>query len=258
MPYTTPRRNAKQRFGARTPRSAYKARGYKYRTMRAYGTGKRLGVGRNFARHSFVRSTYQQNFITLTGGTSNTIWDFALGFCASNIVSQTSVPGTIPTGPNTPTNSIADFQNLFEEYRITNVKVTLIPHFDNSDLLNANISANDPQMIPQIYYVYDSDDVAPIPMPQLMQMQGVKMHFDRSPLVMNFKPKPQQLMAGGVGGGTAIAERPASNKLWLDMDAVNTPYYGIKFNIRTGDFPSGITMAWDVKVDYSFQCRGIR
>lgn len=226
--------------------------------MRYTGRRKRLGFGRNYARHSFVRSTYQQNFVTLPGGTTNTIWDFALGFCASNIESNVSVGGTIPTGPNTPTTSILDFQTLFEEYRISNVKVTLIPHFNVSDTLNANASANDPQMIPQIYYVYDCDDISVAPMPTMMQMQGVKMHFDTKPLTFSFKPKPQMLAAGGVGGGAAVVQRPGSNKAWLDMDAVNTPYYGMKFNIRTGDIPVGITYAWDIKVDYTFQCRGIR
>lgn len=256
MPYA---RKSKPQ-GWLTVRPAYKsrARSARRRYPRRTGISKRLGMSRNFATHRFVRSTYQANFIQLAGGTTNTIWDFGLGFCASNIESQVSVLGTIPTGPNTPTNPITDFVNLFEEYRITNVKITLIPHFDNSDLNHAGVSPDDPQLLPQIYYLVDYDDIVPLPMPALMQMQGVKMHFDNKPLVINCKPKPQQLMSGGVGGGAAIVERPASNKLWLDMDAVNTPYYGIKLNIRTGNLPSGITMAWDAKFDYTFECRGIR
>lgn len=227
------------------------------RRTRGYRTGisKRLALGRNYARHSFVRSMYQENFITLAGGTTNTIWDFALGFCLSNIQANVSVLGT--AAPTTPFNNVSDFVNLFEEYRIKKVKVTLIPHFNVSDFVNQN-TGNDPQLIPQIFYIYDSDDIVPLPQQQLMQMQGVKMAMFNKPLVCEFQPKPQMLAAGGVGGGAAIVERPGNANMWLDMEGQNTPYYGLKFNIRTGAAPAGITYAYDIKVDYTIECKGIR
>lgn len=254
MPYTTPRRNAKPR-GSRTPRSAYKRRSYT--PVRRIRTSKRLALGRNYGRHTFVRSMYQENFVLCAGGTTNTIWDFGLGFCLSNIESQVSVPGTIPTGPNTAFNNITDIVNLFEEYRIKKVRVTLIPHWNVSDTVNQT-ALNDAQLIPQIFYVFDQDDITPVAMQQLMQMQGVKMAMLDKPITMSFAPKPQQLAAGGVGGGAAIVQRAGNNNLWLDCDAVNTPYYGLKFNIRTGAAPTGINFAWDVKIDYVIECKGIR
>lgn len=261
--YTTPRRNAKPR-GYGTPRSAYRTpKSYRgKRKMRSsYGgsrsLGRLIGAGRNYARHTFVRSSYHTNYITCHGAAGTTLWDFSLAFALSQITANSSVSGTVTS--TVPFNNISDLTALFEEFRIRKVKVTLIPNWDtHAPTAGATgTMINDPaNMVPSIYYVVDHDDNATVPMLSLMQMQGVKMHFDRKPLQYTFTPKPMLLAA--TSSSLAVGARPGSSSTWLDIDNNTTPYNALKFTIRTGDLGGLNALNWDLKVDYVIECKGVR
>lgn len=259
--YSTPRRNAKPR-GFKSPRSAYRTpKSYSRRRLRSYGgsrsLGRLIGAGRNYARHTFVRSTYHTNYIQCQGSPGTTLWDFSLSFALSQITANSSVGGTV--NASVPFNNITDLQSLFEEYRIRKVKVTLIPNWDTHAPVpgvTGTMVDNPSTMVPSIYYVADFDDNATVPMLRLMEMQGVKMHFDRKPLSYTFSPKPMMLAASNAS--LAVTSRPGSPMTWLDIDSTTTPYQAFKFTIRTGDLLGTETLNYDLKVDYVLECKGIR
>lgn len=255
MPYERKYKSAK-------PKTWQKRLTSRKRVKRSYrkpgmGLGRLIGAGRNYARHTFVRSSFHNNFITLTNTASPTatLWDFSLAFCLRQIEANSSIGSTVAAV--TPFNNITDLTNLFEEYRIKRVRVTLIPHFDNHSPTDITLTTSDPAtMTPQIYYVADADDNATVPMQNLMQMQGVKMHFARAPLSYSWSPKPVLIAAGN--SSLAVTNRPGPASTWLDIDSNTTPYNALKFTIRTGQLQLNQDINFDMKVDYVIECKGIR
>lgn len=127
---------------------------------------------------------------------------------------------------------IADYQALYQQYRINWVKVTLIPDFtsyDPSTYLVAPASITAPRIA---WAINDTPaQVAPTSIDDVLSDNGAKIKPLGAKWSCSFKPRPDKFTGDATGGsGVAVRER---NQSWLSFAdfLVNPLHNGVAFFI---------------------------
>lgn len=136
-------------------------------------------------------------------------YSFAAGAAASG--------GALKFQLNTVPNS-SEFTNLYDQYMIKAIKVSLIPRFTEA---SAGVAA---QQIGNMWSVIDYDDAtAPANVDTVLQYQNVKRTQMNKVHSRYFKPKiAKEVFATGVASGYA------PGKAWLDCNSDSVEHYAIK------------------------------
>lgn len=157
-------------------------------------------------------------------------------------------------------NSYTEFSNLFEEYRITGVKLTFIWNKNSAQNDIGAITPGDSSFIPNLYLVYDPNDVStPASIVSLLERGDVKIRRLDRPCKMFVRPK---VAASVYESGVTTAYADAS-KLWLSTASQAVDYYGVKWAVDASTAGIGgigadpIGKLTIIKTFY-LQCRGTK
>lgn len=140
----------------------------------------------------------------------------------------------------------SEFTALYDQYKISMVKVELIPQFDN-----ANVgSITSTNVITQNYSVLDYDDITvPTTMDTLMQYQNLKRTPSTRIIKRIIKPK---FAAELFNTGIATAYRPTRGFIDCNYDTVE--HYGMKFGFTSNPQSQKIGL----KVTYYLAFKNVR
>jgi len=178
----------------------------------------------------FKRSVYSTAYLTATS---------AGAFGSSKNFKLTDVPNA------------TEFTNLYDQYQIKGIKITLIPRANSADVINGSLV----QPIGNLWSVIDYDDgTAPTTIDTVLQYPNLK----RTQMVKShsryFKPKyVQQLYSSAavVGYGNA---HPNS---WIDCNSSAVEHYGLKFWVDL--IPTvGTTIQYDAHIIYYLAFKNVR
>jgi len=152
-----------------------------------------------------------------------------------------------------------EFSALFENYRITKIKVTfqLINNPNHTLALN-NAGVNTPtNWFPKIWYTVDHDGGSDETLSTMKERQGVKCRILKpdSTITVSFKP-----MCRTLSYKTSTTEGFAPKNIRLDMADVTVPHYGLLYLIDTNGIDPSDTYPFKVAMEtkFYFTCRGVR
>jgi hypothetical protein len=142
------------------------------------------------------------------------------------------------------TNAPTDFSNLFDQYRIQQVRVHFIS-LENAQ--NTTITSS-------VHTVIDYDDNNVISVAQAQQYGTYQVSRIGQSFSRTLLPRP----AGAVYSGTftSFSNLPAST--WLDVASPSVLYYGLKGIIPASTFTSGPYTIFDVTAEIIVQARNNR
>lgn len=145
----------------------------------------------------------------------------------------------------------ADFQGLFDSYKIDKVTITLQPYKSNEyDATTGVYTAN----TPRIYHAIDyDDDSAVAAVSDMQQYNNVKHTLAKYTIKRSFVPKISQTVYR-----TAItsAYMTPTKSIKLDMAYVDVPHYGFKLGM-TASGNAG-AFGYEVLCDFYISFYGIR
>lgn len=171
------------------------------------------------------------------------------------------VPATTLFAEQTYNFSLADvnqsttFDALFDQYRITGVKVTIYPSFN----MAYDITSGQPNQIPLVYSVIDYDQFPASITPQVMyQYQTFKKSYFTRPHSRFFRPRALQ-SGVQVAASSFVGQLSVPQRAWMDMANRNVLYYGLILGIDFAD-ASQIVSAFACKVEatYYLQFRSVK
>lgn len=175
--------------------------------------------------HRFIQSS---NLTTVLTSNTSAFQGYARSFTFSDLVQATS------------------FQTIFDQYRITDLEVWLIPGYTNSSSFTPGVSG-------QLYTVTDyDDDTTPSSSNNLLQytnvMQGPPIlgHYRR------WKPHVAEALYGG-GAFTSYGNIPAP---WIDMSSSSVKHYGFKAGVDPAG-SSGSVVSYGLNIRIHFECRNV-
>jgi len=153
---------------------------------------------------------------TFPGGGSNL---FTISFTLSNVVITWGSGATISTSPLT---NYAEYQNLFDSYRISAVEVTMM--FNN----NFSNTATNTTCLPQFGVAADYDDGIQTGWTSLAQYDNFQvLQFGLpSKKVIRIKPIVSTSVENQAG---AFVPANGSRTQWLDCASSNIQYFGLKY-----------------------------
>lgn len=207
-------------------RSFFRGRGRRPKKVRRIAVRRaRVGPIRNPV-HYFKRIAYTDAWTTLAPGTAPTFG--ALTFSLSSLPSAT------------------DFTDLYDAYRISKVKVEIIPRVDSTDM------SSQVQM-PMVHSAIDlTDSNAPASLGELMEYENVRTTRGTRIHKRYFTPKVQQQVYNGlVGTGYSVDRR---NK-FIATDNPAVPHYALKYALGPVTTGGGNQVTFALRVTYYFQCR---
>lgn len=208
----------------------------------------------NARTYSFWRSATLSTTITENLGFAATSYNLNFGFSLSQIWGYLS--GAYALSAAIP--NAAEFQNLFDEYKINFVRVKMF-------FTNNQSSVNSPSTgLPLIHMCNDFDDVTEsLTLSNILEKSGVRhVQFDGNNgngINHWVKPVPIQYIQTTAGDGTtsSLAAGVPMGSQWINTAAPNTVHCGIKMVYN----PQGRTSAVDIgsitfvfDVEYVFKC----
>lgn len=131
----------------------------------------------------------------------------------------------------------SEFINLFDQYKITGVKVKCLPRTDQVSAANASAS--------YLYYAVDYDDANPPNVNDLQQYQNVKTVRGDRPFSFFFSPRVATAVYGG-----SLFNAYGNSKSWIDCSSPNAPHYGWKLWWNAASFATGYDMLWTYYVKF--------
>lgn len=194
----------------------------------------------------------------------------ANGDCANSTAGGTGWGSPVYTNKLNQLGDITNYQNLFEQYRITGIKLKIFPNRtealtpgESSSPGGTQISETTYWPIPKLWYNYDNNDgVNP---PDILTL------MERDPKLVMIKDKPisiyirnPSVLSQGVmqtvastAPTTSVTTRPLKSP-WLNLtaDGVNVGHVGLEFGIF-GAQPS-TTFRLRTVATFYFQCKGNR
>lgn len=174
--------------------------------------------------HYFKRSYYVTNGLTAFGANSYTPVNIAL----------TSLP------------NYTEFTALYDQYKITGLKVKFVPRGNSSDITTQN-------NISSLFTVIDLDDGNPLTtVDQAMQYQSMKMCRSTQTQVRYLKPRFNVGAINQVAGGL-IGKKNTNG--WLDCTSDSVVHYGIKTALTAGATQSVI---YDLMVTVYLAFKNVR
>lgn len=179
---------------------------------------------------------------------------------AFGVATQWKYEPTLDSLPN-----FTDFTNLYDQYCIKAIKVSLFPKFSQVE----GVSVQDAgaglsglgavNLMGQVASVVDIDGNGPTTMNELMQYQNVKMTRGNKIHSRYFKPA---VAASIFKSTTALTSAYGPKKsVWLDCSNPDVTHYGLYGIIDlSGVSPSfvGAGFSFDVKVDMYIACKNVR
>lgn len=124
-----------------------------------------------------------------------------------------------------------EFSYLFDQYKITGIKVKLIPSFNSFGMVPTTTAAAPwiPNIVPMCYTVIDYDDATALTaVADYMQYQNCRAERFDHPITRYFKPKCA--IAAYSGAFTSYA---SSMNQWIDVNSSTVQHYGFKICIDT-------------------------
>lgn len=149
--------------------------------------------------------------------------------------------------------SISEFQNLFDQYKILNTKVTLTYKGGNVDDI-ANITVIE---LPTAYYAKDYDSTGAISLLNLMQYGNMKSHTygDKANVKQSFFIPPYvRRNMGDIGGGVLVRQGPLKSP-WIDMTSPDVNHGCVKWILKGTPTTS---YAFQVHYKCTFLCKNVR
>lgn len=187
---------------------------------------RRRGVS-NQAIHYFKRSDYISGFAVA----SSTADQFgALVFSIAQL------------------HDVSDFTNLFDQYQIRKVRVSIIPRANSSDAGTGTTTGQSMGVFSCIDY---DDNTALTSLDEIMDYQNVKMTRSTQQHVRTFVPRLRNAVVGSLG----VIAYGNNRNTWIDTNATTVPYFGMKTCFQ--QLPNG-TQIYDLKVDYWLAFRNVR
>jgi len=173
----------------------------------------------------FVRTAYLPGFYALAAGAG------AVGAARQFNLSQV---------PNR-----TEFTNLYDQYQIKGVKISLIPRFTEA------LSTGTAQTIGNMWSCLDYDDAStPTSIDTLLQYQNVKRTRTNQVHSRFLKPAVAREV---FNTGIATAYSPQKN-VWLDCTSDTVEHYGIKFWFDST--PAGVT--YDIVIKFYLAFKNVR
>lgn len=175
----------------------------------------------------------------------------------SSIIKRTVFTTTIINGAVAPTfnalqfklndlPSYTEFTNLFEEYRITHIKVMFIPKWMTNNVMQ-NVNIYNPFFV----YSIDKDDAnVPASFNELWQRANAVTRDSLTKFSVSFKPHSASYQYTGAASGYS----PSTGFINCDYPAVL--YYGLKFGIEQSSAAQYI--GYNIITTYTVQFRGVR
>lgn len=140
-----------------------------------------------------------------------------------------------------------EFVNLFDQFRIRKIKLTITPTFNSNDMNTRNES------IKTIRYVIDANDASvPTTENELLEYQNSKMFMTNKQQKISFVPAVQ-MMSYKTAVTTAYCPKKDQ---WLNTTDATTPHYAIKFF-----FPAisvTVNTTWVIYADYYIECKNVK
>lgn len=149
--------------------------------------------------------------------------------------------------------SVSEFTSLYDQYRIRKIVMTFYPRYNSH---GSNDYTATFTQIPSWVSAIDLDDsTTPTSANELLQYPGAKLHPWNRPFKRVIYPRSAMAMYSGAF--TSYGSAPG--KQWLDCASDGILYYGLKMYTTTySSANNGDSPAWDVKIDYYVQFRGMR
>ncbi|AUM61843.1 capsid [uncultured virus] len=118
--------------------------------------------------------------------------------------------------------NVSEFTNLFQQYRINCVVVSLIPNYNINQIPASGTGTN----IPIIGWVQDFDDGSnPTSVPELQEYQRYKERKFTGPIKIKIWPAVSSLVFSSAGvDGFAVKK-----KMWIRTDVTTVKHYGLKY-----------------------------
>lgn len=216
----------------RRARGGRLARHRRRRNMRL----RRGMIGRRIAQpvQYFKRSVYLSGNI-VTSVTSDTFTNQF--FALSNVPNYT------------------EFTNLYDQYKINAVKVTLIPRGNTAEITASSGASTVFQgQSVGVFSVIDYDDTAALAnINEACQYQNMKMTRATQQHSRYLKPRFNLLSITNQGTGATGASQ--NTRGWLDCDYINVPHYGVKWALQQN---VNYNLTYDVKIDYYLAFKNVR
>jgi len=160
-----------------------------------------------------------------------------------------------------------EFSALFENYRITKIKVTfqLINNPDSAAYTNSDAWVNQSggsarpltNWFPKMWYTVDHDGGGDETLATMKERQGVKCRILKpdSTITVSFKPMCRTLTYK-----TSTTEGFAPKNIKLDMADVTVPHYGLLYLIDTNGVDPDDTYPFKIAMEtkFYFTCSGVR
>lgn len=159
------------------------------------------------------------------------------------LVSQAG--GLLTTGFNLLPQA-AQYQALYNQYRINWVRYLIIPQWDSYDPNNAAVTS-----MPRIAYSIQDTAfeiaVPPASETDIMTDNGCKIRALDKPLKISHIPVPSLGMANALGGFASVSKK----RTWIDMNSTNVPHGYVKYWITNG----GAQLSFKLYVKVSFSLK---
>lgn len=201
--------------------------------------------------YRFKRLTRELRIAHYSGVAANT---FTLEDPAGIVSAATNPAWAVESMPNCFQNQFAmvhrlnqlevpgDFQNLFDRYKITGVKVTFMYQISDA-------SATGGAVLPTILYATDYDDNLPPTYSLMRQKQNIKQRvlMAGKPFSIFYRPRLNgPVTASGVTTSNALI----GTKGWVDSSVPNADYYGLKFAINNMYSTTSVNAQIEIKCTY--------
>jgi len=119
-----------------------------------------------------------------------------------------------------------DITNLFDQYRFTNIKMTIIPHQNAAEGLAAPTAT-----IGYMFAVVDQDGAGPTTDAQFKERPDLVIKRTDQVIVINCKSP--RISAAAYAGGAFTGYTVGTANVWLDVASTSIPYYGIYLLFQT-------------------------
>lgn len=214
MPFRKPYRSRRFRPRRRAGRNPRKM--FRY--------GKRLGnLNKSYAYKRIANTLIMQNGNTLGGISTNDTTQLSLGTPVADTIGYQFGASMSFSLQNLQT--VSDFTNLYDQYKITGVKLTFIP-------TSSEATVNSSGYLPTMYWATDNDDSSPPSETEIRQKNNVKMRRLNNPMSVYVK-YPKCVIDTQLTGGTNLALMTKTG--WINCTNTQVQHNGLKLFFKNFD-----------------------
>jgi len=153
----------------------------------------------------------------------------------------------------------SEFQSMFDRYKITKcvINLQLITNPDSGQCLNDNTVAQITNWYPKFWYIRDYDGGSADSLAQIKERQGVKFFVMRPNKTYRIAVTP---MVAVQTYKTATTTGYAPRRLFLDMEGVDVPHYGVNYVVDALGLDPNNTYPFKIRyeIKFYFTCKDVR